>query len=87
MSSIIFGLSQHRNKQHQQTVTVHLPIYWGTTRLLFIRPPELEPTIYPWSVVSTSGDYDIKQARSRPKYVLTVKFEQYFPAAKLNSKI
>ena len=29
-------------KQHRQTVTVHSPIYWGTTRLPFIRPPELE---------------------------------------------
>ena len=37
------------NKQHRQTVTVHLPIDWGTTRLSFIRPTELEPTIYKYS--------------------------------------
>ena len=46
VSSIIFWSSQHPNKQHQQTVTVHLPIYWGTTRLPLIRPPELEPSIF-----------------------------------------
>ena len=46
MCPIIFGLSQHRNKQHRQTVTAHLPIYWGTTRLPFTQPPELEPSIY-----------------------------------------
>ena len=49
VSSIIFGLSQHWNKQHQQTVTKHLPIYWGTTRLPLIQPPELEPSIYLFS--------------------------------------
>ena len=39
----------HRNikiKQYQQTVTVQLPIYWGTTRLTSIGPTELEPSIY-----------------------------------------
>ena len=45
-ANIIFGLLQHQNKQQQQTVTVHLPVYWGTTRLPFIRPPELELSIY-----------------------------------------
>ena len=34
------------NKQHQQTVTIHSPIYWGTTRLSFIWSTELEPSIY-----------------------------------------
>ena len=38
----------HRNikiKQHQQTVTVQPPIYWGTTRLRSIQPTELEQSI------------------------------------------
>ena len=35
-----------QNKQHRQTVTLHLPIYWGTTRLLFIQLTELEPSVY-----------------------------------------
>ena len=48
VSSIIFWSSQHRNKQHRQTVTLHLPIYWGTTRLSFTRLMELEPSIYPY---------------------------------------
>ena len=43
---------QHRDKQHRQTVTVHSPIYWGTTRLPFIRPPELEPTIYSTFIIN-----------------------------------
>ena len=39
----------HRNieiKQHRQTVTVQLPIHWGTTRLRSIRPTELELSTY-----------------------------------------
>ena len=48
VSSIIFWLSRHRNKQHWQTVTLHQPIHWGITRLSFIRLPELEPSIYPF---------------------------------------
>ena len=34
------------NIQHRQTVTIHLHIYWGTTRLSLIRSTELEPSIY-----------------------------------------
>ena len=33
-------------KQHRRTVTVHSPIYWGTTRPPSIRPTELEPSMY-----------------------------------------
>ena len=34
------------NIQHRQTVSIHLPIYWGTTRLSLIRSTELELSIY-----------------------------------------
>ena len=55
------------NIQHRRTVTVHSPIYWGTTRPLSIRPTELEPSIYaivplnitknPINTLGGGGDY------------------------------
>ena len=46
VSSIIFWSSRHRNKQHQQSVTLHQPIHWGITRLSFIWLMGLEPSLY-----------------------------------------
>ena len=41
-------------KQHQQTVTIQTPIYWGATRLPCIRHTELELYIYIYLFLSLS---------------------------------
>ena len=48
------------NRQHQQTITVHLPIYWGTTRQSFIPPTELEPSMYVCKLIIHLSGYFYK---------------------------